>query len=104
MTEWGIFLFILLILNLGLITMYNRQLVEVGRTDGTLTQVRFYLPLNWEFLGKSFPYALFTALIGFIIIKIFWGNILPQDIVGLCLMVPIITYLIHIIKIMNKQF
>ena len=98
MTEWGIFLMILLVINLGLLTVFSLN-VSVAQSPGTATISRpgLKVPFDYSVFLKKLPQAALLALCGLGIIMIFWGEILSQDIVGLLLTIPLVAYGLHVL-------
>lgn len=100
LSQWGLFLFILLILSLGLVTIYNVQLANA--TTGTaLAQQRFTIPFDWQSFKRMLVHATGIAMVAVPVIMIIWGKIVPHDIVGCVLMIPMVAYLLHLIKQMK---
>lgn len=102
LTQWGIFLFILLITGLGLVTIYNLQIATIT-TNGMLQQSRFHFPFDVAGFKKLLPHALGLATIGVGVIFIGWGEILMQDVVGLIIAVPMVAYLLYLITLFGKK-
>ncbi len=96
LSQWGIVLFILMILTLGLVTMYNVNLVTV-QSNGVIAKTKFQIPFDWDLMKKAFPQAIAFGLLGLTIVLIGWGEIILDDIIGLSLSVILLTYLIHIL-------
>jgi len=45
---------------------------------------------------QAIPHAVGFALVGFVLILIIWGSIVPADLLGMAIATPIIAYLIHL--------
>ncbi|MBK7340596.1 MAG: hypothetical protein IPQ10_01050 [Saprospiraceae bacterium] len=61
------------------------------------------LPFDRKVFDKSFVYAIMLALVGWVIIYIIWGEFTTADIIGMLFAVPILTYLIHMLMLFNKD-
>ena len=101
LSQWGVFLFILLILNLGLVTIYNQQIVT-ATNEGMLVTPRFHIPFDWDSLKQVFPYTMGLVVLLFVLVMLIWGEIIPDDIIGLILAFPLLSYFLFIAKLLKK--
>ncbi len=98
MGEWGLFLFGLIILAIGAVTVVNVQAkVQLAGTEGTVASASWSLPFNKANYFKSMKHAFGLALVGFAVIYVGWGEIVPADLFGMGFSVLIVSYLIHLL-------
>jgi hypothetical protein len=55
-----------------------------------------------EVFQASMKHALGLAVVGFAAILVGWGEIVPMDLVGMMISIPVVAYMIHIAKMMKK--
>ncbi len=96
MSEWGIFLFALIMLNLGLVTLYNSEYKMAISKGGVVTAPQFQIPFELNSYKRALKHALGFSVIGFAIIYIGWGEITGMDVFGMAASVAIIAYVIHL--------
>ena len=60
-------------------------------------------PWDKEVFLRSLKHAIGIGVLGFVAIYIIWGEIVPADIFGLGMSVPLIAYLIHTVILINRQ-
>ncbi|MCB0598123.1 MAG: hypothetical protein H6557_12225 [Lewinellaceae bacterium] len=103
MTEWGIFLFILLICILGLVTIYNVRFSMQASAGLTIPGPHFRMPFDKGLLRKVLPHALWLSVVGVIVILWGWGEIVANDIIGMGLSIPLVAYILHLIFLLDKK-
>jgi hypothetical protein len=59
------------------------------------------IPFDKEIFQSSLKLAGIIGLIGFVFIYLIWGEIVPDDIVGMLLTIPLLAYLIHMIRLLK---
>ena len=99
MGEWGMFLFALIMVTMGVVFVKGMQ-TEVGMatSQGAVpVEVRRF-PFDKANYFKSIKHAFGLALVGFAFIYLVWGEIVPADLVGMSLTIPVVAYLIHLFK------
>ncbi len=62
-----------------------------------------HFPFDREVFLKAMRHALGLAIVGFAFILVVWGEIVPADLVGMTLAVPLVAYLIHVIMLFEKE-
>ncbi len=99
MGEWAMFLFALIMITMGVVFVRGMQ-TEVGMATGQgaiPVKIRRF-PFNKTNYFKAMKHAFGLALVGFAFIYFVWGEIVPADLVGMSLTIPVIAYLIHLFK------
>jgi len=100
MSEWGVFLFALLMLTLGVVTLFNAQLTMAG---SRAVSTNFQLPFDRAAFMEAMKHACGLGLVGFAIILIGWGEITGLDLFGMGLTVPLLAYLIHVVRQFKQE-
>lgn len=104
LSQWGLFLFILLITGLGLVTIYNVQLVGAHmKGNATLARSRFHFPVDWQQMRAVIPHAIGITIVGVAAIFLFWGELLSHDVIGLLIAFPLVTYILHITSLFKRK-
>jgi polyferredoxin len=62
-----------------------------------------HFPFDKAIFMKAMKHALGLGIVGFAFILVVWGEIVPADIVGMSLAVPLVAYLIHVIMLFDKE-
>lgn len=62
-----------------------------------------HFPFDKETYLKAMKHSIGLGLVGFVLIWIIWGEIVPPDIVGMGLTIPLLAYLIHVIMLFDKD-
>lgn len=104
MSEWGLFLFALLILTLGLVSIanMNTKLALTNSSINNQVNMPFHIPFDKAGFNKSLPFACALAVLGFGVIYIFWGEIIATDLIGMAIAIPMVTYIIYLINSLKK--
>lgn len=103
MGEWSLFYLALLIVIIGVvyIPVFQNKL-QLSTTGGTAPSPMHFSLSYFPFERKEFFNALkttgFLVPIGFAIIYLLWGGIILDDLVGMALAVPLVAYLIYLLK------
>lgn len=94
LSQWGLLILGLLILNLGLVLVYRMQFQS---TQGSLPTT--YIPFNQTSFGKYFVLAIFTLATGFILaITLFGYDLMTFDIPGSFITAGLVAYLLQILE------
>lgn len=94
LSQWGLLIFGLLVLNLGLIFVYKKQLITSEVSIPTT-----YIPFNRPAFSRYFIIVLSIIGVAFIITMTLFGyELMPFDIPGSVLTAGLIAYLIQLIK------
>lgn len=103
LSEWGIFLFALLILMLGLVTIFNIQLATAtAQSSSVAVNHQFHFPFDLVIFKKMMRHAIGLGIVGLVIILIGWGEITGLDLMMLLLSVPLIGYILQLIMSFKK--
>ena len=93
MGEWAMFLFALILVTLGVVFVLGMQTEVSMVTKQGAVPVKFRrFPFSRANYLKAMKHGLGLALVGFSFIYLVWGEIVPADIVGMGLAVPIVAY------------
>lgn len=104
MSQWGLFLFALLSMSLGIVFMYKMENQHtLSSSAGDISgSFQSNLPFELDLFKTAMKHALGLAVVGFAIILVGWGTIVPMDIIGMSIAIPLVAYMIHITKMMEK--
>ena len=104
MDEWAMFLFTLIMITFGVVFVYRSQQRMVMSTGATSGSINFrQLPFDMAAFKIAFKHACVLAVAGFGFIFLVWGEIVPADLVGMALAIPLVAYLIHVINLFGKE-
>lgn len=56
-------------------------------------------PFDKEIYISSLKHACIIAALGFLFILLVWGEIVPEDIIGMTITIPLLAYMIHVIRL-----
>lgn len=105
MGEWAMFLFMMIMISFGVVFLYNAQnrmvLAGAGETNGSINFRQ--LPFDMAAFKTAMKHACGLAVAGFAFIFLAWGEIVPADLVGMALSIPVMAYLIHVISLFGKK-
>ncbi len=107
LSEWGLILFILLLMNLGLLTTIN-QYVPVWQTQNQSVKINSYkwknlnIPFSKDLFKKALNIGLVMILIGFAFSLLFFGVITSVDFICSFICLPIFAYLLHLVLMAQK--
>ncbi|MEZ4930692.1 MAG: hypothetical protein R2788_01000 [Saprospiraceae bacterium] len=103
MGEWAMFLFAIIMLTIGVVFVFNAQqrmaLSGAGQASFNLRQ----LPFDGAVFKTALQHAFGLALVGFVVIFSVWGEIVPADLIGMALSIPVVAYLIHMVKLFGNN-
>ncbi|NJL74910.1 MAG: hypothetical protein HC892_07650 [Saprospiraceae bacterium] len=57
------------------------------------------IPFDKAIFADSLKHAVILAGIGFLVIQLIWGEIIIDDLIGMFFAIPLIAYMIHIIRL-----
>ncbi|MCB0633545.1 MAG: IPTL-CTERM sorting domain-containing protein [Saprospiraceae bacterium] len=104
LSEWGLILFVLLITGLGLTTIYSVKYAPALSSGGQMvTKPGFKFFFDRQLFARKLPQGLLAMAVGAVLILIFWGEILTHDIVGLFMVLPLVTYILHIMDVLKEN-
>ncbi len=105
MGEWSLFLFAIIMLTLGVVFVFNaqRRLALNGAGQLASNAKMSQLPFEIDLFKSSLMHAFGLALVGFGVIFTYWGEIVPADLVGMALTIPVVAYLIHLVKMFDRK-
>jgi hypothetical protein len=100
MGEWAMFLFALIMLTMGVVFVLGMQTeVQMATTARVNVPVRFRrMPFDKVEFIKAMRHTLGLAVVGFAAIFLIWGEIVFADLIGMSLTIPVVAYLIHLLK------
>lgn len=94
LSQWGLIIFGLLVLNLGLVFVYKKQLITSEASIPTM-----YIPFKRSAFSKYFIIALSILAAGFIIAMTLFGyELMTFDMPGSVLTAGLLAYLIQLLK------
>lgn len=103
MSQWGLFLFALCSMTLGLVFMFKQATAQqLAGGKGQTGSFQSAMPFDMASYKAAMPHALGLAVVGFALILVIWGEIIPMDLVGMMITIPVVAYMISISKMMNK--
>ncbi len=101
MGQWGLFYLALLILILGVVGVTaTKTAMQLSTTEGSrsasfsLTQ----FPFEKGAFFAAFKMVLLFVPLAFAFIYVVWGEIIFDDIVGMALAIPMVAYLVYLVK------
>ncbi|MEO1261008.1 MAG: hypothetical protein AAFZ15_19565 [Bacteroidota bacterium] len=105
MSEWGMFLFALIMISFGVVFLFNAQRKLAMSGTGTYSASTNFrrFPLDKEVFKSSMKHAAGLAVVGFGFIFLVWGEIVPADLIGMALTIPVVAYLIHMVKLFGQK-
>ena len=105
MSEWGMFLFALIMITFGVVFLFNSQHKLAMSGSGNMSSSANFrqFPLDMEVFKTSLKHAAGLAVAGFGFIFLVWGEIVPADLIGMALTIPVVAYLIHMVKLFGKK-
>ncbi|MGB4839269.1 MAG: DUF4082 domain-containing protein [Saprospiraceae bacterium] len=106
LSQWGILIFGLSLLAMGLVVAYNvqtsRKLVLSGygikESHTGLDLGRFNIPFDLDKFKINLLWSLGLALVGFVAIYSIWGKIISDDIFGMSTSFPLVSYVMYLMK------
>jgi len=104
MGEWALFLFSLVIMTLGVVFVYNIQ-NQMSTNAGNVSAPANLntLPFDQTVFAAAIKHALGLAVVGFVIIYIVWGEIVPLDLIGMALTIPMVAYILHVLMMFKSK-
>ncbi|MEN0050425.1 MAG: hypothetical protein AAF806_25395 [Bacteroidota bacterium] len=57
------------------------------------------LPFDKAIFLSSLKHAVIIGMLGFLFIYLIWGEIIIDDLVGMSITIPLLAYLIHMIRL-----
>lgn len=104
MGEWGLIFFFLLIAGLSLTTIYSVKYAPALSSGGQMvSKPGFKFFFDRDLFVRKLPQGVVAMLVGAVLILVFWGEILTHDIVGLFFVLPLVTYIIHIMEVLKEE-
>lgn len=105
MGQWGMFLFTLIMVTFGLVFVYNAQhRLAVSGMGGVSNSFNTrQLPFEKTTFQSALKIAMALAIPGFVLIFAVWGEIVSADFLGMALAIPVVAYLIHVVKLFGKN-
>lgn len=57
------------------------------------------IPFDKQLYWSSFKQAVLGGIIGLLLIRLIWGELIVDDFIGMSLAIPLVAYTIHIIRL-----
>ena len=100
MSQWSLFYLALIMLIFGIVYVSHMQtsvqLAGAGQVAPKFTLKQF--PFDWNGFTRAFYITLAIVPLGFALIYFVWGEIIFDDLLGMTLAIPLVSYLIYLIK------
>jgi hypothetical protein len=96
MTQWGLFLFALLMLIAGIVTVRQRTLVVQGQANAGFS-LR-HLPFDSPFFTKALAVTMIGFCVVFLIAVALGYQLTDADVPGSILATPLVAYLMTLLK------
>ncbi|HFA51480.1 MAG TPA: hypothetical protein ENJ95_20900 [Bacteroidetes bacterium] len=105
MGEWAMFLFALIMISIGVVFVFNaQQRLAVGGTNNVSSSFGIrQFPFEAGIFKVALKHAFGLAIAGFAFIFFAWGEIVPADLIGMALAIPVAAYLIHLVKLFGEE-
>ena len=105
MGEWAMFLFALIMISIGIVFVFNaQQRLAMGGTNNVSSSFGIrQFPFEAGTFKVALKHAFGLALAGFAFIFFAWGEIVPADLIGMALAIPLVAYLIHLVKLFGEE-
>jgi hypothetical protein len=102
MGQWSLFCFALIMLIVGVVFVTQMQskmaLAGAGNTEGNFRFSIRQFPFDRAGYGKAFKITLLIVPLAFAFIYGVWGEIVLDDLVGMVMAIPLVAYLIYLVK------
>lgn len=108
LSQWGMMILGIALLTMGLVAMYNIQMRSKwslannvyidGCSSSGFNFESIHIPFDRDIFMQMMKWSVLCAAIGFGLIYIIWGEIIPADIVGMSVSVPLVSYLLYLLK------
>lgn len=102
MGQWSLFCFALIMLIVGVVFVTQMQskmaLSGAGNTEGNFRFSIRQFPFDRAGYGKAFKTTLLIVPLAFAFIYGVWGEIVLDDLVGMVMAIPLVAYLIYLVK------
>ena len=107
MSEWGLFLFALIVLTLGLVFIAQPQYRMAMAGTGTVVPVGKFnlsaLPFDKPVFLQALQYAVGIGLAGFVFIYVGWGKIEAADVLCMPLAMLLVAYQLHVVMLYKNE-
>ena len=103
LSQWGMFLFALIMLSFGLVFMYKSQARMAVAGSASVSMNNQTVPFDKTVFQSALKTAMMLAILGFALIYMVWGEVVPADFIGMALSIPAVAYLIHMVKLFGKK-
>ncbi|MEM0994450.1 MAG: hypothetical protein AAF847_10170 [Bacteroidota bacterium] len=57
------------------------------------------LPFDKTIFRSSLKHATLIGLLGFLLIYLIWGEIIVDDLIGMSITIPLLAYMIHMVRL-----
>ena len=62
-----------------------------------------HLPFDRKLYMKALKHAIGLGVVGFGLIWLIWGEILPVDVFGMSMAIPLVAYIIHMLMLFGRE-
>ena len=103
MGQWGLFYLALIILMFGIVAIQETQTsLQPSMAGGSVQKpIRFSLrsfPFEWNAYWSALKVTFAIVPLAFMAIYLGWGEIILDDIIGMLIAIPMVAYVIYLIK------
>ncbi len=103
LSEWGLILLALLLMNLGSLFIAQEKLALATPRNFKLPLVSLQLPFSAEYFNKAVVSTAIFAFVGFAGSIALTGTIAASDLIGVFVTAPVFAYLVHLVWMMKGE-
>ncbi len=103
LSEWGLILLALLLMNLGSIFIAQEKLALATPRNFKLPLISLQLPFSAEYFNKAVVLTAIFAFVGFAGSIVLMGTIAASDLIGVFVTAPVFAYLVHLVWMMKGE-
>ncbi len=103
LSEWGLILLALLLMNLGSIFIAQEKLALATPRNFKLPLISLQLPFSAEYYNKAVVLTAIFAFVGFAGSIVLTGTIAASDLIGVFVTAPVFAYLVHLVWMMKGK-
>ncbi len=103
LSEWGLILLALLLMNLGSVFIAQEKLALATPRNFKLPLISLQLPFSAEYFNKAVVLTAIFAFVGFAGSIALTGTIAASDLIGVFVTAPVFAYLVHLVWMMKGK-
>ncbi len=103
LSEWGLILLALLLMNLGSVFIAQEKLALAIPRNFKLPFTSLQLPFSAEYFNKAMVLTAIFAFVGFAGSIALTGTIAASDLIGVFVTAPVFAYLVHLVWIIKEK-